>query len=176
MKRLPTILCGMLLSTALQAAEPATTATPAATPSPATPPSAAQVLAPTRTATPASTPTPAATPDTAPAAAPSPGPAAATQPAGPADATAAAAGQASPPARRGASDRVELGATQITGNAELPRVMYVVPWKRTELGDLAGKPARSLLDEVLAPVDRDVFRRQVRYYEALRPDEQPKEP
>jgi hypothetical protein len=174
MKHWPAILSGVLLGTALQAAEPVTTTTPAATPSPAAPPSAAQVLSPTRTAAPDAT----STPGTAPAAAPSSGAAPATQPAGPADATApaASAGQSGQPARRGASDRVELGATQITGNAELPRVMYVVPWKRTELGDLAGKPARSLLDEVLAPVDRDVFRRQVRYYEALRPDEQPKEP
>jgi len=90
---------------------------------------------------------------------------------------AAAAAQSSTPApssgaaaRRGTNDRIELEATQITGNAELPRVMYVVPWKRPELGDLNGRPARSLLDEVLAPVDRDVFRRQNRYYDALRPD------
>lgn len=80
------------------------------------------------------------------------------------------------PARSGNADRIELSTTQITGNAELPRVMYVVPWKRAELGDLAGKPAKSLLDEVLAPVDRDVFRRQNRYYEALKPDEAPRDP
>jgi hypothetical protein len=71
---------------------------------------------------------------------------------------------------RSSADRIELEATQITGNAELPRVMYVVPWKRPELGELGGRPAKSLLDEVLEPVDRDVFRRQNRYYEALRPD------
>ena len=68
------------------------------------------------------------------------------------------------------SERVELGTTQITGNRELPRVLYVVPWKRADLGDPAGKPAKSLLDEVLSPVDRDVFRRQNRYHEALQPD------
>jgi hypothetical protein len=67
-------------------------------------------------------------------------------------------------------DRIELETTQITGNRELPRVLYVVPWKRPDLGDLGGKPANSLLDEVLAPVDRDVFRRQNRYYQALKPD------
>jgi hypothetical protein len=81
--------------------------------------------------------------------------------------------QTSPPAAAGKStarDRIELDATQITGNRELPRVLYVVPWKRPELGDTAGKPAKSLLDEVLTPVDREVFRRQNRYYEALQPD------
>ena len=30
-----------------------------------------------------------------------------------------------------------------------------------------GKPVKSLLDEVLAPVDRDVFRRQVEYYNSI---------
>jgi hypothetical protein len=84
---------------------------------------------------------------------------------------AAAASDTSAPANaRGVADRIELEATRITGNAELPRVMYVVPWRRSELGELGGRPAKSLLDEVLEPVDRDVFRRQNRYYEALRPD------
>jgi hypothetical protein len=64
-------------------------------------------------------------------------------------------------------DRLELGTTSITGNQELPKVMYVVPWKKAELGDLAGKPTRSLIDEILSPVDRDVFRREVGYFETL---------
>ncbi|MGA3157921.1 MAG: hypothetical protein ABSE43_10165 [Steroidobacteraceae bacterium] len=65
---------------------------------------------------------------------------------------------------------VELDPTQITGNRELPKVMYVVPWKRPSLGDYPGQPPNSLLDEVLSPVDRDVFKRQNRYFEALQPD------
>jgi hypothetical protein len=69
-----------------------------------------------------------------------------------------------------ALDRLELDATQITGNRELPKVLYIVPWKRADLGDLLGKPVGSLLDEVLAPVDRDVFKRENRYYRALQPD------
>lgn len=85
----------------------------------------------------------------------------------PAGATAPAAAAAT---RTRAQDRLELDTTQITGNRELPRVLYVVPWKRPDLGDLAGRPANSLLDEVLAPVDRDVFKRQNRYYDALKPD------
>jgi hypothetical protein len=67
----------------------------------------------------------------------------------------------------GPAARVDLDATQITGNRELPRVLYVVPWKRADLGEMSGKPAKSLLDEVLAPVDRDVFKRQNRYHDAL---------
>ena len=69
-----------------------------------------------------------------------------------------------------AEDRLQLDTTQITGNQELPKVLYIVPWKRSDLGDLLGKPANSLLDEVLQPVDRDVFKRENRYYDALKPD------
>jgi hypothetical protein len=45
--------------------------------------------------------------------------------------------------------------------------MYVVPWRRAEPGDFAGRPPNSLLDEALTPVDRDVFRRQNRYYSEI---------
>ena len=69
-----------------------------------------------------------------------------------------------------AEDHLQLDTTQITGNQELPKVLYIVPWKRSDLGDLLGKPANSLIDEVLEPVDRDVFKRENRYYDALKPD------
>jgi len=69
-----------------------------------------------------------------------------------------------------AKDSIDLEATQITGNRELPNVMYVVPWKKPDLGDFAGRPPKSLLDEMLAPVDREVFQRQNRYFAALQPD------
>ncbi|MGA2708589.1 MAG: hypothetical protein ACLQJ0_27745 [Steroidobacteraceae bacterium] len=69
-----------------------------------------------------------------------------------------------------ANDRVDLDTTTVTGNQELPKVMYIVPWKKSDIGDLAGKPMNSLLDEVLGPVDRDVFRREVRYYQAVKSD------
>jgi len=64
-------------------------------------------------------------------------------------------------------DHLELDPTSITGNRELPKVMVIVPWKRADLGDLEGRPANSLLNEVLGPVDRDVFRRELRYFDAL---------
>ena len=77
-----------------------------------------------------------------------------------------------PTANKGnAKDRLDLESTQITGNRELPKVLYIVPWRSAEMGDLIGRPVNSLLDEVLEPVDRDVFRRQNRYFEALQPNE-----
>ena len=64
-------------------------------------------------------------------------------------------------------DRLELGRTEITGNQELPTVLYIVPWKKSDPGDLMGKPVNTLLDEVLAPIDRSEFIRQVDYYGEL---------
>ncbi len=69
-----------------------------------------------------------------------------------------------------AMDRLELETTQITGNRELPKVMVIVPWKRSDIGDLAGRPVNSLVDEALQPVDREVFRREIDYFDALAPD------
>ena len=64
-------------------------------------------------------------------------------------------------------DSIELGRTEITGNQELPKVLYIVPWKKSDPGDLMGKPVNTLLDEVLAPIDREEFIRQVDYYDDL---------
>jgi hypothetical protein len=88
----------------------------------------------------------------------------------PATTSAAAAPRQDGSRARKGPDRLELETTDITGNRELPKVLYIVPWKRSDLSDLAGKPPNSLLDEVLQPLDRDVFQRENRYYDALKPD------
>jgi hypothetical protein len=77
---------------------------------------------------------------------------------------------ASPGPQRPAADRLQLETTSIRGNQELPRVMVIVPWKNPAMGDLVGKPANSLINEVLIPVDRDVFLRQTKYFEQLYSD------
>ncbi|AKJ29235.1 hypothetical protein [Caldimonas brevitalea] len=65
-------------------------------------------------------------------------------------------------------DRADIDRTQIIGNRELPKVLYIVPWKKPMPGELSGRPVESVLDEALAPVDRDVFRRHVHYDGQLR--------
>jgi hypothetical protein len=106
-------------------------------------------------ATPDATETPAASADSA---------------AQPATGEAAAPAESKPTASKGAfktMDRIELESSAVTGNRELPKVLYIVPWKKADMGDLIGRPANSLVDEVLAPVDRDVFKRQLEYYSTL---------
>jgi len=78
-----------------------------------------------------------------------------------------AAGQKPP---GGGVDRLELNTATVTGEREQPKVMYIVPWKSSDIGDLSGKPMNSLLDEALAPVDRDEFKREVVYFDVVKAD------
>jgi hypothetical protein len=87
------------------------------------------------------------------------------KPAAQTSASSTTGGQASPGKRR--TDRLELDTTVVTGNRELPKVLYIVPWKKADIGDLPAQPFNTLLDEALTPVDRDVFRREVTYYGAM---------
>ena len=68
---------------------------------------------------------------------------------------------------------LNLDATAIRGNQELPKVLYIVPWKDPAMAELAGRPVNSLVEEVLAPVDREVFRRQTRYFSQFYGAKQP---
>ena len=83
-----------------------------------------------------------------------------------------AAVHAADPAPKGAAtekavDRLQLDATAITGNRELPKVMSIVPWKAAEPPGGPDRPMGSLIDELLAPLDRDEFRREINYYRDL---------
>jgi len=66
-----------------------------------------------------------------------------------------------------AQDRADIDRTQIIGNRELPKVLYIVPWKKPPPGELSGKPVNSVLDDLMAPIDRDVFRRHMGYDQQL---------
>ena len=65
------------------------------------------------------------------------------------------------------AERIVMQGTAIIGNQELPKILYIVPWKKSELPDLSEPPLESLIDEALKPIDRNVFRRQVEYYQTL---------
>ena len=81
----------------------------------------------------------------------------------------AMATDAPPPAKAKARalDRLELDSTAITGNRELPKVMSIVPWKAAEPPAGPDRPMGSLIEEVLSPLDRDEFRREVTYFNDL---------
>jgi hypothetical protein len=66
-------------------------------------------------------------------------------------------------AREDASQPKELSGMSIIGNDEAPKSLYIVPWKSSELG--VESSLTMMLNESGVPVDRDVFRRQLDFYE-----------
>ena len=68
-----------------------------------------------------------------------------------------------------AQERLEMEGTAIIGNRELPKVLYIVPWKSAERIALSTPPYPSVLEQPLQPVERSSFKRQVRFYEQLYP-------
>lgn len=78
----------------------------------------------------------------------------------PAGESVAAATQAKAPAEAGAK---MISGMSILGNQEAPKALVIVPWKSSEIGDSLGLAA--LLDDSRRPVDRDVFMRELDYYE-----------
>ena len=79
------------------------------------------------------------------------------------------AGVAAPAA---AAEKMDMEGMSVIGNRELPKALHIVPWKAADSGDLAGRPLNSLVDQTLEPLDRDVFLRELEYYEAVHGIEQ----
>ncbi len=65
------------------------------------------------------------------------------------------------------AERIVMQSTAVIGNQELPKILYIIPWKKSKLPDLSDPPLETLIDEALMPIDRNVFRRQVEYYQTL---------
>jgi hypothetical protein len=51
----------------------------------------------------------------------------------------------------------------ILGNQEAPKALVIVPWKRSELGNVQG--ISTMLDDSRQPIDKEVFMRMLSYYE-----------
>jgi len=66
-----------------------------------------------------------------------------------------------------AEQRLQMDGTAIIGNKELPKVLYIVPWKTSETVALSTPPFNSVLDEEFVPVERSSFKRQVEFYNEL---------
>jgi len=63
-----------------------------------------------------------------------------------------------------AEQSLEMKGTTITGDPGLPKVLYIVPWKRPKLNNLdQGLILHSLADYVLEPVDPGLLEREKRY-------------
>ncbi len=56
-----------------------------------------------------------------------------------------------------------LSGMSILGNEETPKSLVIVPWKSSEMGD--EQSMSDALDEQAKPVDKEVFLRELRFYE-----------
>ncbi len=61
------------------------------------------------------------------------------------------------------SETKELSGMSIVGNDEAPKSLYIVPWKSSEIG--VETSLDMMLNEGDVPVDRDVFKRQLEFYQ-----------
>lgn len=61
------------------------------------------------------------------------------------------------------ADAKTLSGISILGNQEAPKSLVIVPWKGSQIGDMPG--LSRLLDDSVQPVDKDVFMRELAYYE-----------
>ena len=66
-----------------------------------------------------------------------------------------------------AEDRMLMDDTSIVGAKELPKVLYVVPWKDSEITISATRPNEGPSEQSLDALDRDVYKREVDYYSLL---------
>jgi hypothetical protein len=58
----------------------------------------------------------------------------------------------------------ELSGISIIGNKEAPKSLYIVPWQNSEVG-VATSLNSGLLDDSMRPVDKEVFLRELEFYE-----------
>jgi hypothetical protein len=56
-----------------------------------------------------------------------------------------------------------MSGMSVLGNQEAPKSLVIVPWKSSEIGDRL--EVTSVLDDRARPVDRDVFVRELNFYE-----------
>ena len=57
-----------------------------------------------------------------------------------------------------------LSGISLVGNNEAPKSLFIVPWKSSEIGFETGLTS-GLMDDTMRPVDKDVFMREIDFYE-----------
>lgn len=64
----------------------------------------------------------------------------------------------------------ELSGISIIGNKEAPKSLYIVPWKSSEVG-VESELVSSLMDDKLKPLDKEVFMRELEFYQLSLPQD-----
>lgn len=78
--------------------------------------------------------------------------------------TASAKDRAGSEPRNAKTEAKELSGMSVLGNTDTPKALYIVPWKTSEIG-MTTDLRSGLLNDAMVPVDKEVFQRQLQYYE-----------
>jgi hypothetical protein len=76
---------------------------------------------------------------------------------------AAAANGAETPAKSDKGGDKQLSGMSIVGNDDAPKALVIVPWKSSAMG--SALDVSRALDDGRQPIDRDVFQRELDYYQ-----------
>ena len=66
-----------------------------------------------------------------------------------------------------AAEKMDMDGMSVIGNRELPKALFIVPWKDPAAELTPERPVNSLVDVALQPVDPDVFRRKLDYFDTV---------
>lgn len=70
--------------------------------------------------------------------------------------------------KSGGGEEKVISGMSIVGNNETPKALVIVPWKSSEIGQET-KLKSDLLNDSIAPVDHEVFMRELNFYKLANP-------
>lgn len=65
------------------------------------------------------------------------------------------------------NENLEFEGMAVIGNRELPKALFIVPWKDPVAAEAPNRPVNSLVNDALQPVDPEVFRRKLQYFDTV---------
>ncbi|GMR16941.1 MAG: hypothetical protein BMS9Abin31_1341 [Gammaproteobacteria bacterium] len=66
-----------------------------------------------------------------------------------------------------AEEVVDIEGSSIIGNREAPRVLYIVPWNKSQLPTRETLPIDILVEDAMSSIDRNEFKRQVNFFQQI---------
>ncbi len=64
-----------------------------------------------------------------------------------------------------AEEQIESEGTRIIGDSDMPKALYIVPWKKPALPALSSHSLMPYLSDALLPVTRESLMKEIKYHE-----------
>ncbi len=69
-----------------------------------------------------------------------------------------------------AEDVIESEGTRIIGDSDMPKALYIVPWKKPALPTLSSRPITPFVNSALSSINRDFLELRIKHYELFQAD------